>query len=99
MRRYRNIPQIKSPTGKQMYKTVRYPEIPRFFNDIYIFTTIGDRYDTLALKHYQDSSLWWVIATANGSLVQNSITPPTGTQLRIPQNPTPYLTEYNKINE
>ena len=99
MRRYRNIPQTESPTGEQIYKTIRYPEIPRSFSDIYVYTTIGDRYDTLALQYYQDSSLWWIISIANGSLVQNSLTPPTGTQLRIPSNPTPYLTEYNKINE
>ena len=99
MRRYRNIPETESPTGKQMYKTVRYPEIPRSFSDLYVYTTIGDRYDTLALQYYQDSSLWWVISTANGTLIQNSLTPPLGTQVRIPSNPTPYLTEYNKINK
>lgn len=99
MRRYRNIPQTESPTRKQMYKTVRYPEIPRSFSDIYVYTTIGDRYDTLAFQYYQDSSLWWVIATANGSLNQSSLIPPVGAQIRIPSNPTPYLTEYEKINE
>jgi hypothetical protein len=99
MSRYRNIPQTTSPDGKLMYKTVRYPEIPRSFEDIYVYTTIGDRYDTLALQFYQDSSLWWIIAIANGTLIQDSLTPPVGTQLRIPSNTTPYLTEYKKINE
>ena len=37
-----------------MRQTVRYPEIPRADNDIYIFTTIGDRYDTLAQQYYKD---------------------------------------------
>ena len=99
MARYSNILTTTTPDEKQIYKTVRYPEIPRSFSDIYVYTTIGDRYDTLALQYYQDSSLWWIISIANGSLVQNSLTPPMGTQLRIPSNPTPYLTEYNKINE
>mgnify|MGYP003638665958 CR=1 FL=1 len=99
MRRYRNLPQSTSPTGKQIYETVRYPEIPRSFSDIYIFTTIGDRYDTLALQYYQDPSYWWIIASVNGTLSTDSLTPPIGTQIRIPSNPTPYLTEYEKINK
>ena len=74
MARYSNIPVIKSPDGKRMYQTVRYPEIPRSSDDVYVYTTIGDRYDTLALQYYQDSSLWWVISNANGTLTQNSLT-------------------------
>ena len=77
----------------------RYPNIPLSFDDRYFITTEGDRLDILAEQFYSDSTLWWIISIANGSLVQNSLTPPTGTQLRIPSNPTPYLTEYNKINE
>ena len=99
MRRYRNMPQTLSPSKKPMYKTVRYPEIPRSFSDIYIFTTVGDRYDTLALKYYSDPTLWWVISTANGDIPQNSTTPPIGSQIRVPSNPTPYIVEYEKINK
>ena len=36
MARYTTIPVIKSPDDKQMYQTVRYPEIPRSENDIYV---------------------------------------------------------------
>ena len=99
MARYTNIPKTKSPDGEQMYKTVRYPEVPRSFSDIYVYTTIGDRFDTLALQYYGDSSLWWVISNANGKLNQSSLTPPVGTQLRIPANPTPIIAEYEEINE
>ena len=99
MRRYTPIPIIKSPDKKQMYATTRYPEIPRSFNDIYVYTTIGDRFDTLALQYYSDSSLWWIISTANGNLSQDSLTPPIGTQLRIPQNISPILAEYEIINK
>ena len=98
MSRYRNIPQTTSPDGELMYKTVRYPEMPRSFEDIYVYTTIGDRYDTLALQYYGDSSLWWIISNANGTLIQDSLTPPVGSQIRIPSNPTPIISEYNKIN-
>lgn len=98
MARYSNIPTVKSSNSKTVYQTVRYPNIPRSENDIYVFTTIGDRYDTLAQQYYGDSDLWWVIANANGNLDKGSLTPPLGTQLRIPANPTPTLATYNNIN-
>ena len=81
-----------------MYQTVRYPNIPRSNSDIYVFTTIGDRYDTLAQQYYEVSSLWWVIANANGKLDKGSLTPPVGSQVRIPINPTPTVAEYNVLN-
>ena len=65
MRRYSNISIIKNTDDKNMYQTVKYPEIGRSFEDIYVYTTIGDRFDTLAQQYYGDSSLWWVIANAN----------------------------------
>ena len=84
MARYSNIPKIKSPSDKQMYQTVRYPEIPRSEDDIYVITTIGDRYDTLAFQYYKDSSLWWVIAKAN-HLSDGKIGVDPEKKMRIPQ--------------
>lgn len=98
MDRYTNIPIKKSPDGKQMYKTVRYPEVPRSVEDTYIYTTIGDRFDTLAQEYYEDSSLWWIISIANSTLTQNSLTPELGSQIRIPSNIAPILAEYEVIN-
>ena len=99
MRRYNNIPIIDSPDGKKMYTTVRYPEIPRTFEDTYVYTTDGDRFDTLAQQFYNDSSLWWIISIANEGLQQNSLNPPVGSQIRIPANPTPIIAEFKEINE
>ena len=99
MRRYRNIPETKGPEGNLMYKTVRYPEIPRSFSDIYVFVTDGDRYDTLALAYYNDSSLWWIISIANAKNNQNSLTPPRGAQIRIPANPIPIVAEFEELNK
>lgn len=99
MRRYNNIPETKGPNGNLMYKTVRYPEIPRSFSDTYVFTTDGDKYDTLALTYYGDSSLWWIISIANAKKLQNSLTPPIGAQIRIPANPTPILAEFETMNK
>ena len=99
MARYTIIPKTTAPDGNRIYKTVRYPNIARAFSDIYVYTTVGDRFDTLAQQYYGDSSLWWVISCANNTLPQNSLTPPVGTQLRIPSNPTPSIAEYEEINE
>ena len=98
MSRYTPIPKTKSIDGKSMYTTTRYPNIPRSFNDTYVYTTIGDRLDTLAQKHYGDSNLWWIISTANSQLPQNSLTPPVGFQLRIPSNISQAINAYSSIN-
>jgi hypothetical protein len=57
------------------------------------------RFDTLAQQYYNDSSLWWIISIANDNLNQNSLTPPVGSQVRIPSNPSPILAEFESINE
>ena len=98
MARYTNIPITKSPSDKQMYKTVRYPEIPRSEEDIYVYTTIGDRFDSLAQQYYGDSSLWWIISIVNNNLTQNSLTPAIGSQIRIPSNPAPIQAEFDILN-
>ena len=97
MSRYSNIPVIKNLEVWQLYQTVRYPEIPRSEDDLYVYTSIGDWFDSLAQQYYGDSSLWWVIANAN-TLEQDSLTPPEGTQIRIPFNPTPTLSAYENSN-
>ena len=51
--------------------------------DIFITTTSVERLDKLAEKFYEDSSLWWVIAAANG-LGKGSLIVPQNTLLRIP---------------
>ena len=99
MNRYRNIPIIRSTTGKQMYATSRYPEIPLSSDDIYVYTTQGDRYDILALQYYTNSSLWWVIASANPNTGLNSLVIPEGIQIRIPSDYASVITQFNLINQ
>ena len=82
-RRYLNTPITFDRKGKRFYTNPIYPEIPVNENDIYVITTGTDRYDTLALQFYQDSSLWWVIASANNSKT-DSLAVQQGVQLRIP---------------
>ena len=99
MNRYQNIPVIKSTTGKQMYATSRYPEIPLSENDIYVYTTQGDRYDVLALNYYGDSSFWWIIASANPNIDLMTLIIPEGVQIRIPGNFSRVVSEFNLINQ
>ena len=82
-RRYSNTQITLDRKGKRFFNNSIYPEIPVNENDIYVITTGTDRYDTLALQFYQDSSLWWVIASANNSKT-DSLAVQQGVQLRIP---------------
>ncbi len=97
--RYQNIPITKSLDDKQMYVTVKYPNIPLSENDIYILASSIDRYDKLALDYYGDTSLWWIISTANNNLPQNSLFLPLGSYVRIPAGYLDILEKYNILNE
>ena len=106
MNRYQNIPKIKI-NGNLVYQTSRYPEVQLSENDIYVYTTQGDRFDVLAQQYYKDSSLWWVISIANTgnagagtltSLPQNTLVIPPGIQIRIPANYANVITDFNTIN-
>ena len=106
MNRYQNIPKTKI-NGNLVYQTSRYPEVPLSPNDIYVYTTQGDRFDVLAQQYYKNSSLWWVISIANTgnagadtltSLPQNTLVIPQGIQIRIPANYANVITDFNTIN-
>jgi len=106
MNRYQKIPKTKI-NGNVVYKTSRYPEVPLSSNDIYVYTTQGDRFDTLAQQYYGDSSLWWIISIANtatagtdlpSDLPQNTLVIPQGIQIRIPSNYTTIIQSFNAIN-
>ena len=103
---YQKIPKTKI-NGNVVYKTSRYPEVPLSENDIYVYSTQGDRFDVLAQQYYGDSSLWWVISIANTGnagagtlpvLPQNTLVIPEGVQIRIPNNPLEVYNVFNQIN-
>jgi hypothetical protein len=92
MNRYLGIPII-NVDNKKCYQTSRYPEIPLSDQDIYVYTTQGDRFDTLANQYYGDQSYWWIISIANTAIAgtdlptdlpQDSLLIPEGSQIRIP---------------
>jgi hypothetical protein len=97
--RYQNIPIAKSIDGKQMYITVKYPNIPLSENDVYILANSTDRYDKLALDYYDDASLWWIISIANNNLPQNSLYLPLGSYIRIPSGYLEILSQFNILNQ
>ena len=83
--RYENNEIQKLKDGREVYRTRIYPDIPLSDSDMYIVTQTGDRLDTLAYQYYDDSSLWWIIATAN-NLHDAPFGFEDGTILRIPEN-------------
>jgi hypothetical protein len=96
--RYLNTTRLRTSQGRRYYGTTRYPEVPRRNDDIYVISTDGDRYDTLAFQYYSDPSLWWIISICNSSYTQNSLIPPIGFQIRIPINPELVINQYNQLN-
>lgn len=98
MNRYQNITKYITNKGKRFYGTTKYPNIPLSIDDIYVYTTQGDRFDILAQQYYKDSSLWWIIPSANRALPQNSYYIPEGQQIRIPQNIAGVIAEFDALN-
>lgn len=98
MRRYKNINTRKNDEGVRYYSTTKYPVPSLNFNDIYVITQVGDRFDNLALQYYGDPTLWWAISSANPNLPQNSYFPPSGVQLRIPSNISGVVSNFERIN-
>ena len=86
-------------TKSLYYKSTYYPNIPISDSDIFIVTKYGDRLDALAAKFYQDSSLWWIIAQANGIKGFTALTTENFKgQLRIPTEIQSILNEFSLMN-
>lgn len=83
--RYENNETKKVNDGRTVYRSKIYPSIPLRDTDIYVATETGDRLDSLANQYYNDSSLWWIIASAN-NLHNAPFGLEDGTILRIPTN-------------
>jgi hypothetical protein len=97
--RYRYASNLITPNTKKKYLgSVIYPKIKPSDNDIYVISESTDRLDILALKYYNDKSLWWIIATAN-NLNDASYSIEPGKQLRIPSNLNAIMNDFEKINK
>lgn len=87
---------FKRYDGKRVLRTTKYPKIPIGYNDIYIVASETDYLDSLAYKFYNDSTLWWIIAQANG--IKASLKAPTGYQIRIPRDIDLILINFRREN-
>jgi hypothetical protein len=99
MSRYSNTRVKRNRTFDRVYSYTLYPKIPIKNSDIFITPTYGIRLDTLANKYYDDPSLWWVIAQANGIkgftvLYSKNFKG----ELRIPTQIQDILAEFKSIN-
>ena len=96
MKRYSTTRQKLDKSGVRVYGTTYYPKIPISDNDKFVYPKDGDRLDTLAYRHYGDTTLWWVIAKANG--IRGKVAVSVDEILRIPGNVTIILENFRKIN-
>lgn len=81
--RYQTTLQIKDQLGTRRAETTIIPSVPLTGSDLYIRTISTERLDKLALDFYEDSTLWWLIAAANG-LGKGTFVIPPNTRVRIP---------------
>jgi len=93
--RFKNIETQKLKDGRRVYRTKIYPNIPKSDKDIYIVTQTGDRLDSLSNQFYGNSSYWWIIASAN-NIHDATFALADGTTLRIPQNYTKIINDFEK---
>jgi len=97
MKRYSTTPRKLDKSGMRVYGTTYYPEIPIENSDTFIYSKVDDRLDLLAHKFYGDSTLWWVIAKANG--IRGIAALEVGTPLRIPGNISGILEKFRNLNK
>ena len=93
MNRYESIK--KSADGG--HRTIKFPKIYESTEDIIILSRGGDRLDLLAQNYYEDSSLYWIIAIAN-NLGKGTLEIPKGTYIRIPNDISSIIQQYNNLN-
>ena len=105
MNRYANIEKLKNKNefvgtlGTEYYTNVTYPEIPVLETDIWVETEFGDRLDNLAFQFYDDVTLYWIISIANPNKINmGSLYLDVGSQIRIPQNISSIVEQYNILN-
>lgn len=97
MNRYPSTLIRKETSGPRYFGSTKYPPIDFTIEDFYIIAMQGDRLDNLAAQFYGDPTLYWILQQAN-SLNRDSLYPPIGVQIRIPQNLARILDDFNALN-
>jgi hypothetical protein len=89
--RYQHNRVFQDPlTGRRRIETMVFPRLPRREDDVYIYSTAGDRLDLMAYDYWGDATLWFVIAAIN-NVGNGSLAVAPGIQLRIPASPNEFL--------
>ena len=95
--RYDTAKIRKDKNGTRYYKPTVVPNVPIKDSDIFVYPIYGDRFDTIAQRYYNDSSLWWIIAKAN-ELSKGQISADPLKKLRIPTEIDDILESVQKSN-
>lgn len=83
MKRY-NETKIKNVYGRGKTYAISIPS-DKLDNSLSTYTPqLGERYDNIAYKFYNDSNLWYVIAKANND-VRGTLYPVPNKTLKIPR--------------
>jgi hypothetical protein len=99
MNRLNKIAILQQGNNKY-FKAVKYPNPPLNVNDIYIVAKMGDRLDLLANHYYKDSTLWWIISSANPGVVRrDSFYIRPGVQIRIPAGKDELVQLFEEFNK
>ncbi len=99
MNRYSSTKIKRKEDGGRVYSYTLYPKIPIKNSDIFITPTYGTRLDVLANKYYGDTSLWWIIAQANGIKGFTALYSKNYEgQLRIPTQTQDIINEFDSMN-
>jgi len=99
MSRYNNTRvRFKKEYGRT-YSYTMYPKIPIKNSDVFITPQYGIRLENLANKYYQDTSLWWIIAQANGIKGFTALyTKNFKGELRIPTEIQDIINDFESMN-
>ena len=95
--RYDSAKVRKDKNGTRYYKPTIVPNVPIKDSDIFVYPIYGDRFETIAQRYYNDSSLWWIIAKAN-ELSKGQISADPLKKIRIPTEIDDILESVEKSN-
>tara|TARA_Y100000004_G_scaffold181983_1_gene228238 strand:+ start:223 stop:525 length:303 start_codon:yes stop_codon:yes gene_type:complete len=99
MSRYNDTRIKQNKDLNRVYSYTIYPRIPIKNSDIFITPAYGTRLDLLANEYYKDSTLWWIIAQANGIKGFTALTTENFRgQLRIPTEIQDILSKFKSMN-
>lgn len=97
--RYQNIKRLRTREGRNYISNPIYPQITPSGQDTYLITRQGDRFDKLAQEFYNDSSLWYIIASTNPEAFSGGLIPKIGVQIRVPSNQNAILDSFRTFND